>query len=194
MPSKTPDKKQSSNGCPSYSQSSRRRRKDLNIDNHSNLPGSVNHITEKNSNKTSKEDPGTLILKLLHNGRRSVVTSDVSLTGNSFRSQSRTKHCGSVIPLVETSDKKSDNISDQRVSESNATLFTTPPPNRKGRYSVFSTCGTNNQKCTNYSNGGNEKSLTSSSSSNPTNFALPMYMRSPNPENVPMPCGFPIEG
>ncbi|KAK6587821.1 hypothetical protein RS030_81366 [Cryptosporidium xiaoi] len=184
MSLKTPDKKQSS----------RRRKKDLSIDNICTSPGSANNIVEKNSNKTYREDPGALILKLLHNGRRSVVKNDISLTSNSFRSQSRTKHCGPVIPLVETSDKQPDNVSDIKVPENNtSTLFTTPPPNRKGRYSLFSTCGTNNQKCTNYSNGGNEKSLTSSSSSNPTNFALPMYMRSPNPENIPMPCGFPIE-
>lgn len=188
MSFRTPEKRQSTVG---YNiQSNRRKKKDSSVDGSGYALS--NSTADKSTNKVSREDPGAFILKLLHNGRKSDLIGTTSQPTNNVRSQSRTKYCDSVN-LVSNANDSSTHSESGRVSiNSTINLFTTPPPQRKGRYSVFSTCGTNNQKCFNYPNSSGGKSL--SNSSNPTNFALPMYMRSPNPESIPMPCGFPIEG
>ncbi|EAK88372.1 hypothetical protein [Cryptosporidium parvum Iowa II] len=173
------------------SHNNRRKKRDLVVSNCSNTNGSSSTAYNKYYNKANRDDPGALILKLLHSGRNIETASVVPQSNSYIRPQSRTKNCESVEPNFKMQSEEPINVNSENPNATSVNLFATPPPNRKGRYSVVSSYGTNNPKFVNYSNSGGNKSL-QSSSSNPTNFALPMYMRSPNPESIPMPCGFPI--
>ncbi|KAJ1605877.1 hypothetical protein OIY81_1334 [Cryptosporidium canis] len=190
MSLKAPDRKTPS-GCYNSHSNHRRKKKDVAVSNSSNSNGSSSVPHGKNFSKNNRDDPGALILKLLQNGRDD-VTSVAPQHNNCIRPQSRAKHCENVDKHFKTQDGQHMNTGiESSTVVHTVNLFATPPPNRKGRYSIISSCGTNNQKLVNCPNSDGNKSL-SSSSSNPTNFALPMYMRSPNPESIPMPCGFPI--
>ncbi|KAH8584739.1 uncharacterized protein ELE39_000690 [Cryptosporidium sp. chipmunk genotype I] len=184
--------KKAPGGCYN-SHNNRKKKRDLVVSNCSNSNGSSSTVYNKYYHKTSRDDPGALILKLLHGGRNNETTPIVPLSNNCIRPQSRTKNCESVEPHIKAQSEEPTNINSENPNTTSNTvnLFATPPPNRKGRYSVVSSYGVNHPKLNNCSNSGGNKSLPSSSS-NPTNFALPMYMRSPNPESIPMPCGFPI--
>ncbi|OII74688.1 uncharacterized protein cubi_00241 [Cryptosporidium ubiquitum] len=192
MPLKGSEKK-ASGGCYNSHYSNRKKKRDFMVSNCPNSNGPSSTVYNKYYNRTNGDNPGALILKLLHNGRNIGTKPVVPQSKNLIRPQSRTNNCESVEPHFKTQSEEPISINSESVNATNNTvnLFATPPPNRKGRYSVVSSCGTNNPKLVNYSSGGGNKSL-ASSSSNPTNFALPMYMRSPNPESIPMPCGFPI--
>ncbi|KAF7456152.1 hypothetical protein HWI79_3312 [Cryptosporidium felis] len=188
MPPKSPEKKSHCGSHNSHS-NNRRKKKDFVASSTSSSSGSCSNAYSK-CNKAERSDPGALILKLLHNGRSD--EADAPQINSNVRSQSRSKHFENMEQSCKAHSESLDATMEAKGSAgSTLNLFTTPPPQRRGRYSVFSSCGTNNQKCISYSNSGSGKSL-ASGSSNPTNFALPMYMRSPNPESIPMPCGFPI--
>lgn len=185
--------KKTSSGCYNSHYSNRRKKRDFVVNHCSNPNGQNSTVCNKHYNRINRDDPGALILKLLHNGRNIESTPAVPQSNSCIRPQSRTKNCEGVEPHFKTRSEEPISINSESANTISNTvnLFATPPPNRKGRYSVISSCGTNNPKFSNCSNSGGSKSL-QSSSSNPTNFALPMYMRSPNPESIPMPCGFPI--
>lgn len=189
MSLKAPERK-TPTGCYNSYSNPRRRKKDLVIGNNPSSNGPSSTAQGKHYNRANRDDPGALILKLLQNGRGD--TSVVPQPSNCIRPQSRAKHCENVEKHLKVQNEEPTNVYTESSNATSAVnLFETPPPNRKGRYSVISSCGTNNPKVVNYPNSGGSKSLPSSSS-NPANFALPMYMRSPNPESIPMPFGFPI--
>lgn len=184
--------KKAPTGCYNSHSNPRRKRKELVAGNNpnSNGPSSASHNKHNTNNWANRNDPGALILKLLQGGRSDAPVS--SQPSNCTRPQSRAKQCDSVGRHPKTwSEESASACTDSSRTTNAVNLFETPPSNRKGRYSVNSSYGTNNPKAASYSNSSGSKSL-SSRSSNPANFALPMYMRSPNPESIPMPYGFSV--
>ncbi|KAL7069472.1 hypothetical protein ACR3K2_00700 [Cryptosporidium serpentis] len=124
----------------------------------------------KKSNALSTKDAGAFLLKLLHNGKKNEMVSNA-------KSQIRNKQ-NELAENCLTCDIKVIGGG----NSSNFSCFTTPLKRRKATYNM------------NSYNTFDKNSSKPLAAGNPTNFALPMYMRSPNPENIPMPCGFPMEG